>query len=317
MRFRLVLLVLCPLLVVAACGGSSSAGKSGVKPAVNSSTTGALPTVSGSYGEKPTITTTGRPGTTLQSKVLHQGSGAPVAKGDLLVADYLGQIWGGKVFDNSYDRGQPAAFPIGVGQVVPGWDKTLVGVHAGSRVLLVLPPADGYGSQGNPQAGIKGTDTLVFVVDVISSFGKGAVGSATASHQASPARAPHVTGHLGKQPTVVVPKGLKQPTKVVTSVLAKGSGPALKPGLAIVEYQAVDWQNKPEGSTWSGQPAGVPVAQQGQPAPFDSLAGVPIGSRVLLQIPAQAAQGQTPASPSLAVAIDIVAQPRPAKDTVQ
>ena len=41
----------------------------------------------------------------------------------------------------------------------------------GSRVLLVVPPADGYGKAGNPQAKIKGTDTLVFVVDLLGAFG--------------------------------------------------------------------------------------------------------------------------------------------------
>jgi len=37
--------------------------------------------------------------------------------------------------------------------------------------MLIVPPADGYGKQGNPHAGIKGTDTLVFVVDVIGAVG--------------------------------------------------------------------------------------------------------------------------------------------------
>ena len=57
---------------------------------------------------------------------------------------------------------------IGAGQVIPGWDKTLVGQKIGSRVLLVVPPKEGYGSKGSSQAGIKGTDTLVFVVDILN-----------------------------------------------------------------------------------------------------------------------------------------------------
>ena len=60
--------------------------------------------------------------------------------------------------------------PIGVGQLVPGFDKGIVGQPVGSRVLLVLPPAEGYGKQGQAQAGIKGTDTLVFVVDILDAF---------------------------------------------------------------------------------------------------------------------------------------------------
>jgi peptidylprolyl isomerase len=50
-------------------------------------------------------------------------------------------------------------------------DTGLEGVHVGSRVLLVVPPADGYGSKGVSSAGITGTDTLVFAVDVLGAFG--------------------------------------------------------------------------------------------------------------------------------------------------
>ena len=60
--------------------------------------------------------------------------------------------------------------------MIPGWDKGLVGQTVGSRVLLVIPPGDAYGSAGQSQAGIKGTDTLVFVVDIISAVSPGAAG---------------------------------------------------------------------------------------------------------------------------------------------
>ncbi len=51
--------------------------------------------------------------------------------------------------------------------MIPGWDKGLVGQKVGSQVLLVIPPAEGYGAAGAPNAGISGTDTLVFVVDIL------------------------------------------------------------------------------------------------------------------------------------------------------
>ena len=54
-----------------------------------------------------------------------------------------------------------------VGMVIGGWDRGLVGQRVGSRVLLSIPPDLGYGQRGVPQAGIKGGDTLVFVVDII------------------------------------------------------------------------------------------------------------------------------------------------------
>ena len=58
-------------------------------------------------------------------------------------------------------------FAIGTGGVIAGWDEGLVGQTVGSQVLLVIPPDKGYGSQGASDAGIKGTDTLVFVVDIL------------------------------------------------------------------------------------------------------------------------------------------------------
>jgi peptidylprolyl isomerase len=112
---------------------------------------------------------TPKPTKKLQSATLIQGEGETVEKGQLLVVNYLGQVYGGKKpFDESYSTGQPASFPIGTGGVIPGWDKALVGQKLGSRVMLSIPPEDGYGKAGNEQAGIKGTDTLYFVVDLLA-----------------------------------------------------------------------------------------------------------------------------------------------------
>ena len=98
-----------------------------------------------------------------------------MAEGDTVVVQYTGVNWRtGQVFDASWKHGtrQPFGFTIGASpsQVILGWDKGLVGQTVGSRVLLVIPPADGYGKTGSPQAHIKGTDTLVFVVDILGAF---------------------------------------------------------------------------------------------------------------------------------------------------
>ncbi|MDR2723201.1 MAG: FKBP-type peptidyl-prolyl cis-trans isomerase [Cellulomonadaceae bacterium] len=127
-----------------------------------------LPTTTGSFGDKPTITFPDSDAPAgLQVEVLEEGTGPVVEAGRSIVVNYLGQTWGGHVFDNSYDRGQTIDFPIGVGMVIGGWDKGLVGRNVGDRVLLSIPPEHGYGMRGMPAAGIKGTDTLVFVVDVV------------------------------------------------------------------------------------------------------------------------------------------------------
>ncbi len=127
-----------------------------------------LPSASGGFGDKPVLTfpETEAPAD-LGIEVLLQGSGETVEAGDDLEVNYYGQIWDGRMFDNSYDRGASISFPIGVGAVIGGWDDGLVGKLVGSRVLLSIPPHLGYGERGMPQAGIRGTDTLVFVVDIV------------------------------------------------------------------------------------------------------------------------------------------------------
>lgn len=127
-----------------------------------------MPSVAGEFGRKPTLDfpDAGAPDG-LQVTVLKQGDGDVVEPGDSVAVHYLGQVWGGKVFDNSYDRGQPLSFQVGVGMVIRGWDDGLTGQRVGSRVLLSIPPEYGYGDRGVPQAGIRGGDTLVFVSDIM------------------------------------------------------------------------------------------------------------------------------------------------------
>jgi peptidylprolyl isomerase len=133
---------------------------------------GALPTVSGALTSQPVIAipkTT--PPTALSTTTLIQGSGAVTASGDELVLQFVGEIWAsGKVFNSSWSGGAPVGFTVGVGQFIPAWDTALVGVKVGSRLLLVVPPADGYGAAGDSGASISGTDTLVFVVDILGAF---------------------------------------------------------------------------------------------------------------------------------------------------
>ena len=77
---------------------------------------------------------------------------------------------------------------------------------------MVVPPKDGYGKKGNPQAGIKGTDSLVFVVDVIASLPQ--VRHRAEEHRrppASPTDLPTVTGEPGAEPTITVPTGTTPP----------------------------------------------------------------------------------------------------------
>ncbi|WP_433423332.1 FKBP-type peptidyl-prolyl cis-trans isomerase [Microtetraspora malaysiensis] len=116
----------------------------------------------------PTLTTKtdAKPPKDLVVKTVIEGKGPKVTADQTVLAHYTGKIWGtDKQFDSSWERGEPSTFALN--QVVKGWSQGLTGVPVGSRVLITIPPELGYGKEGNPQGGIKGTDTLVFVVDVL------------------------------------------------------------------------------------------------------------------------------------------------------
>ncbi len=316
---RLPALLLCLPLVLAGCGGGSDGASPNARSsdgtaspggdqsvAVNEAYDGPLPSVEGDVGEKPTVKAPG--GTapkSLQTKVLVEGDGATVQKGDLLVSHYLGQTWrDNKVFDNSYDRGEPAGFAIGTGGVIKGWDDGLVGQKVGSRVLLVIPPDLGYGPNGNPQGGIKGDDTLVFVVDVMNRFGKDS-GASGEPQDDLPADLPKVQSVPGKKPTIDV-KGTEPPKQQRSAVLIEGTGDPIDAGKNLVlQAVQVDYETgKQTYSSWELAP--VTVKADRVPGLADAVKGQKVGSRILLTLPASPGQGDQPGHGPAAVVFDVV-----------
>lgn len=100
-----------------------------------------------------------------QAIVLREGTGPEVEAPDRIAADYLGQVWGAaEPFNNSYGK-EPVNFSVGLGAVIKAWDRGLIGLREGARVLLVCPPGTAYGKAA--QKGIPAGSTLVFVVDVL------------------------------------------------------------------------------------------------------------------------------------------------------
>jgi FKBP-type peptidyl-prolyl cis-trans isomerase len=127
-----------------------------------------LPTVALAEDGAPTVTVPETdPPAELQVGVLKKGAGATVVDGDQLIVQYQGLVWGtGEVFDQSWGKPAPAAF--GTGDVIEGFKEAVVGQTVGSQVIVTIPPAQGYGEAGNQNAGISGTDTLVFVIDILA-----------------------------------------------------------------------------------------------------------------------------------------------------
>jgi peptidylprolyl isomerase len=94
------------------------------------------------------------------------GTGATPQKGQTVSVHYTGTLVNGKKFDSSVDRGVPADFRIGVGQVIKGWDEALMTMKVGGKRHLIIPPALGYGPVGRPPD-IPGNATLVFDVELL------------------------------------------------------------------------------------------------------------------------------------------------------
>jgi FKBP-type peptidyl-prolyl cis-trans isomerase len=144
-----------------------------------------LPTVTATPGKAPVATIPAGPQpTALEVKTLIKGTGPALTKGEYVIAQYVGYIWRTKkLFGSSWTSGMPFGFIFqdATPQVISGWDTGLAGQTVGSRVLLVIPPKDGYGKSGASQAGIKGTDVLVYVVDILDAFQNSTQNAASAT----------------------------------------------------------------------------------------------------------------------------------------
>lgn len=100
----------------------------------------------------------------LQYEVLEAGKGPKPQKTDTVTVDYEGKLINGKVFDSSYERGQPASFPLD--QVIVGWQEAIPMMNEGSTWMLYIPAKLAYGDSG--AGGVIGpNETLVFKVHLI------------------------------------------------------------------------------------------------------------------------------------------------------
>lgn len=159
-------------LALAGCGSDKEKAAAPPPPAASASPS---PTVTAEPGkistdleQEPLIPKpAGKPPPKLVRKDIVKGKGPTAKAGDRLSVQYTGISFStGEKFDASWDRGaQPFQFPLGGGQVIPGWDKGIPGMRVGGRRELIIPSDLAYGPQGGP--GIAPNETLVFVVDLV------------------------------------------------------------------------------------------------------------------------------------------------------
>ena len=315
---RAAALAFLPLIAataIAGCGSSSSSSPA----AVSSSDSYKSVTVSGAFDKSPTVKIPKVKGTgDLYTKTVIQGSGATLTASDGMVGNYVAYDWSGKtskLLGSSYTQGTKSLF---VGQLLPGLEKALVGQKLGSRVLAVIPPKDAFGSTGNSQEGIGASDTLVFVVDMDSTFATAGVSGAQASAGAGlpTVTPPAANGTAG--PTIKVATSTSPPKTLQVKPLIKGNGAVVKKGQDLaVQYTGVIWRTgKVFDSSYSRKTPLTTVIGEGQVIKgWDTgLVGQTVGSRVLLVIPpadgygsAGASQAGIKGTDTLVFVVDILA----------
>ncbi len=289
----------CAALALAACGGTSttasstSPSASAAPSSAGSATPSASPApsikasdnldaikVTGDYGKEPKVSFKAPWAIDkTRTRVEIPSTGPVVAAGSMVTVNYYGvDARTGKVFDQSFKRGQPVSFSLA--QVVPGFQKGLVGQHQGSRVTIAMPGSDGYDSSGgNAQAGINVGDTLIFVVDITQAQLTGPSGQA----QPQKPGLPTVTDKNGV-PTLTVPK--TAPPKTTTSeVVIKGTGPKVGASDTVtINYLWQTWDGRKLETTYGDKPAQLAMAQA-LAGLKKGLVGQTAGSRVLIVVP--------------------------------
>lgn len=177
-HFAFSIAALAATALLAGCGSSS---KSSIEVG-NESDTNSVPHVagekapeapattpkSGPLASKPAVTSPkGAAPSKLVVKDLVKGTGAEAKLGQSVTVNYVGVLYnGGKEFDSSWKRGEPATFSLENGKLISGWTQGIPGMHVGGRRELIVPAELAYGKQGQPPT-IPPNAPLVFVVDLL------------------------------------------------------------------------------------------------------------------------------------------------------
>jgi peptidylprolyl isomerase len=295
---RAAALVALPLLAAVAVAGCSSASSS-AKPSSSTATSNSVVTATGSFGAAPKVTIPAeKAAPALYTKTVIQGSGSKLTSAETLEGNFVLYDWSGtthKLLGSTYGSGGPTLF---AGQMIPGLETALIGQKLGSRVLAVIPPKEAFGASGNSQIGVKGTDTLVFVIDLDKSYNNTA-GVPGAQSTNGGGALPTVTTAAGKAPVITIPAS-NPPKTLTVKTLIKGTGPKVKSSQEImVQYTGVIWRTKKVfDSSWTRkQPYTTQIGVGQVIKGWDSgIVGQTVGSRVMLVIPPADGYGKTGSS---------------------
>ena len=101
----------------------------------------------------------------LKYEIIQEGTGASPEATDMVTVHYEGTLLNGTKFDSSYDRGQPAEFPLN--RVIPGWTEGVQLMKEGATYKFLIPSELAYGERGTPGGPIGPNEDLIFTVELI------------------------------------------------------------------------------------------------------------------------------------------------------
>lgn len=235
-----------------------------------------------------------------QRSLLTEGEGDRAENGDTVLIEY--SVFNGETGDELASTGftgeNAEAFPIDTAsEQLVGFSLLLECAAPGARIAGVIPPAEGFGEAGIPELQLAGTESLVFVIDVVEILdapldrAEGAAGEA-------PDGFPEVTLDGDGAPTIVIPDEAP-PAEFGLAVLIEGEGPVVEEGAEVtVHYTGINWNTGDVfDSSWQrGAPATFPT--DGVIQGFrDALVGQAVGSQVIAIIPPDLGYGPQGGTP--------------------
>ena len=274
--FRTTLFAFTALFSLAACGGneSSETENSADITDVSLEPLSKATTTEVAQLERPDVAAPESTPTELIITDIFEGTGRAVAEGDTVWVDYTGiRSEDGLEFDNSYQRGEPIAFTVGIGSVIEGWDTGLIGAKAGGQRRLDIPADMAYGD--NPPGGvIEAGDALTFMLEI-----RAVVATSTADD-------------IPDIDTADYP-----PTEELVLVdLSQGEGATIKAGDSAIVHLLIGNADSGEilFETWSeGQPTLIEVVEgYSIPGLYEGLQGMTVGGIRAMSVPSDLAFGE-------------------------
>jgi peptidylprolyl isomerase len=318
-RRRLVALTVVPLMLLGAAACGEDGGDSGGDGSSSSDTaaSGSLDgvEVSGEFGKEPDVTIDSPLEVDAsESSVVTEGDGADVVSGkQASLHVYVANGRTGKKAAATYG-GPPQVFPMAEGQIWQGVLDAVVGESTGSRVVIAATPEDAFGDTGAEQYGLKPSDDVVFVVDVMGVEPADVLDGPEGKQVDPPKDLPTVkTNGAGDVTGLGFGDAPKQPPKTLQVIpLVEGEGDPVEAGdLVTFDYHGqVYGTDTVFDESFTSEPRTFSVGVGGLIKAWDEgLVGVNRGSRVMIIAPpdmAYGAQGSPPKIPGDATLVFVV-----------